>query len=114
MKLKLVNYVGDIKEFKISPKKLLNFQFAIYEVISGDEVLTIYYKDVTEDYFNTELRFISYHDEKISIYSVEQLKLINKLNLEASSYERADALDKFVDETRKKQNIKVKEKRNEK
>lgn len=103
MKLKLVNYINDIKEFKISPKKLLNFQFAIYEVISGDEVLTIYYKDGTEDYFNTELRFTSYYDDRIPIYSVEQLKLINKLDLEQSSYERADALDELVEENLKKQ-----------
>ena len=101
MKLKLVNYAGDIKEFKISSKKLLNFQFAIYEVISGDEVLTIYYKDGTEDYFRTDFPSMIFNDAKVSIYSVEQLKLINKLDLEQGSYERADALEELVEETRK-------------
>lgn len=81
MIIKLVDYDDVIAKFNIDDKKLENFLFARYKVVSGDEVLEIIYKDGTEDYFDSchSIRMQTFIDEEINLIDIEELALIKKL-----------------------------------
>ena len=110
MKIKLVDYADVVTEFEIDDKKLKNFLFAQYKVVSGDEILLIIYKDGSEDYFDSchSIRIQSFPDDEISLIDVEELLLIKKLRTKARKGElcftgyRADSLEELVDARRNK------------
>ena len=78
MKITLQNCFNDKVEFEVETK---NFQIAKYEIISGDEVLTVYYKNGSEQTFDSDkhLRIENRQDYEVHLCNVKELKLINQL-----------------------------------
>lgn len=102
MKIKLMNCYDELQEFTIKDKKLDNFLMGIYNLSYGDETLTIIYKDGSYNYFDsdTHLRIMSNHEEESYLINIEELKLINKLNKKADSYDRAYELYELIEKKR--------------
>lgn len=103
MKITLQNCFNDKIEFEVETK---NFKMAKYEIISGDEVLTIYYKNCTEQTFDSDkhLRVEDRQDYEVHLYNVKELKLINQLPFTKdpksifanNNYKRCDALTELL------------------
>ena len=93
LKIKLYDYEETKQEFEI--ENIENVILAIYEVISGDENLTIFYnnnKVIRYDACDT-YRLQNHYDEEIYL-TKEQLTKINKLK-GTNSYDRARQLEKI-------------------
>lgn len=103
MKIILQNCFNDKVEFEVETK---NFKLAKYEIISGDEVLTVFYKNYSEQTFDSDkhLRVENHHDYEMELYNVKELKLINQLPftenpeslLANNNYERCYALTDLI------------------
>lgn len=78
MKIVLQNVFADKVEFEVNTD---NIRFARYNIISGDEVLKVYYLDGSSQIFDSDKhgRHLHYDDCEVMLYSVDELKLINKL-----------------------------------
>lgn len=100
IELKLVDYSRTKSVAKIDENKLENMICAIYEIISGDEILTIIYKNGEQEKHDTcNYRYMDFNDERIMLLDKQELLLINKLKSNYS-YDRADKLKKLIEKHR--------------
>lgn len=98
MKIVLQNYFADKVEFEVNTD---NIRFARYNIISGDEVLTVYYLDKDREVFDSDKhgRHLHYDEYEVLLYSFDELKLINKLPIipeDEVCFKRADELEKLL------------------
>lgn len=89
MKLRLLDYKNRVKEFEIG--NIEDIARIVIDVVTGDEVAWVFYKDFTEDIFDScECRGCDWHDGRYVIYdfrkSNEENLLFNQkwLNRETS------------------------------
>ena len=76
MKLKLLDYDGNPFEYEIG--ELEKIKSIELEVISGDEVATIYYKDGTSAVYDTAPdRMMDFFDTSYTVYNEEGINLFN-------------------------------------
>ena len=94
MKIVLQNCFADNVEFEVDTD---NIRFARYNVISGDEVLKVYYLDGSSQIFDSDKhgRYLHYDDYEVMLYSVEELKLINKLPILKDKKYRTITYDRY-------------------
>lgn len=73
MKINIMDYKGETREIEI--EDFDNVDLMYIEVISGDEVLTVAYKDGTIQGFDSSNdRMINYYDETYYIYKFDNEK----------------------------------------
>lgn len=101
MKIVLQNCFADKVEFEVN---IDNIRFARYNIISGDEVLTVYYLDKDSEVFDSDKhgRYLHYDDYEVMLYSVDELKLINNLptlrdkKFRTITYDRYNKLEELI------------------
>lgn len=98
MEIKLMNCYDEVQNFELDDKKLENFLVAVYEIVSGDETLTIVYKNGKEDFFDsdTNLRMASFYDQTTYLVSLRELKLMDRLGVRGDSYDRGEELEELL------------------
>lgn len=67
MQVEIMNYANKKKTVEIG--NLEDILIATIQVISGDEVLTVRYKDGTKKIFDTDVRIQSFFDDEYDVYS---------------------------------------------
>lgn len=94
MKIVLQNCFADKVEFEVNTD---NIRFARYNIISGDEVLTVYYLDKDKEVFDSDKhgRHLHYDDYEVMLYSVDELKLINNLPILKDEKFRTITYDRY-------------------
>lgn len=94
MKIVLQNCFADKVEFEVNTD---NIRFARYNIISGDEVLTVYYLDKDKEVFDSDKhgRHLHYDDYEVMLYSVDELKLINNLPILKDEKYRTITYDRY-------------------
>lgn len=83
------------KKSKFIIKDIDNILFAKYELYSGDETLTVYYKNNKVVFYDscTSIRLESWHENEV-LLNKEQLKIFNRLHGK-DTYDRAEKLEKI-------------------
>ena len=76
MQVEIMNYANKKKTVEIG--NLEDILIATIQVISGDEVLTVRYKDGTKKVFDTDVRIQHYFDDEYDVYSPTVNLLTNK------------------------------------
>ena len=90
MKIELVNCFADIVCFDISESVLNKMDFAMYKIISGDEVLIIYDKKGNSTRFDSDkhFRYLHYEEDEIVLHNADEIKLINELTKPKSNTDK--------------------------
>lgn len=98
IKINLIDYKNAISTFTIDSEKMKKFMMARIELISGDEVLTIYFENGKTRLDSSNSRFQNHYDDEIEMYNIEEFNVLLKLPTKANeiclSYRRMNMLRK--------------------